>query len=131
MRDTIFISHAMVEENAFTRWLDKDGAVEAQLFIKLGSTMGTQPIHRTYPRRRVANLMRKAWELAVDAEGCGVHEQSGARRVFYAPLGLTGERKKFVVFEGHYGRKRLKMLNGRFQVWSPSRFAVDTSTSNK
>lgn len=103
----------LVELMSKSAMLKEAGAVDTQSFIESGSTMGAQPIHWTDVRRRVVNLMRQAWELAMEAKGFGVHEQSGGRRVFYAPASLTGGQGKFVAFEDHDGRKRRKMLNGR------------------
>lgn len=92
------------------------GGVDAQSFVESGSSLGDKPIHWADARRRVVNLVRQAWELAMEAKGLGVHEQSAGRKAFYVTPELTGGQGKFVSFEDQDGRKRRKMLNGHSKV---------------
>lgn len=89
------------------------GGVEAETFVKEGSTLGDKPVHWGEARKRVGNLVRQAWELAMEAKGFACYEQSGGKKVYYATPELTGGRGKFVNFEDHDGRKRRKALTGR------------------
>lgn len=87
--------------------------VDSATFIKSGSTLGDRPVSPWEARKRVANLVRQAWELTMEAKGLGVHEQSGGRKVFYVTPELTKGRGEKVVFLDVNGRKRRKGLNGR------------------
>lgn len=87
--------------------------VDSASFIESGSTFGEKPVNAWEARKRVANLVRQAWELAMEARGLGIHEQSGGRRVFYITPELTKGRGEKVAFIDVDGRKRRKGLNGR------------------
>jgi len=85
--------------------------VDTKTFIEEGSTFGDKPVSKWEARKRVANLVRQAWELAMEAKGLALHEQSGGRKVFYVTPGMTkGERIAFVDVDG---RTRKKALHGR------------------
>lgn len=87
------------------------GAIDTKTFIQEGSALGDKPVSKSEARKRVANLVRQAWELAMEAKGLGIHEQSGGRKVFYVKPELTkGERIAFVDIDG---RTRKKALHGR------------------
>lgn len=92
------------------------GGVDAQSFVESGSSWNDQSVHWSEARKRVANLVRQAWELAMEAKGLGIHEQAGGRKVFYVTPELTGGQGKFVSFEDHDGRKRRKALNGHSEA---------------
>lgn len=87
--------------------------VDSATFIESGSTFGDKPVSAWEARKRVANLVRQAWELTMEAKGLGVHEQSGGRKVFFVTPELTKGRGEKVVFLDVDGRKRRKGLNGR------------------
>lgn len=87
--------------------------VDSAAFIESGSTFGDKPVSAWEARKRVANLVRQAWELTMEAKGLGVHEQSGGRKVFYVTPELTKGRGEKVAFLDVDGRKRRKALNGR------------------
>lgn len=87
--------------------------VDSKQFIESGSTVGEKPVSAGEARKRVANLVRQAWELAMEAKGLGVHEQSGGRKVFYVTPQLTKGRGEKVAFIDVDGRKRRRGLNGR------------------
>lgn len=75
--------------------------VDTKTFIESGSTLGDKPISKGEACKRIANLVRQAWELAMDAKGLGIHEQSGGRKVFYVTPAMTkGERIAFVDVDG-------------------------------
>ena len=93
--------------------LEAANAVDSESFIESGSTLGGKTVTRWEARKRVANLVRQAWELAMEAKGFGIHEQSGGRKVFYVTPKLTGGRGEYVSFVDVDGRKRRKALNGR------------------
>lgn len=87
------------------------GGVDTTTFIEGGSTFGGKPVAKGEARKRVANLVRQAWELSMEARGLGVHVQSGGRKVFYVTPAMTkGERIAFVDVDG---RTRRKALHGR------------------
>ena len=88
-------------------------AVVTDAFIESGSTLGDKTVTHWEARKRVANLVRQAWELAMEAKGFGIYEQSGGRKVFYVTPELTGGRGEKVSFIDVDGRKRRKGLNGR------------------
>jgi hypothetical protein len=86
-------------------------AVDTETFIEYGSTVGDKPVSKWEARKRVANLVRQAWELEMEAKGFAVHQQSGGRKVFYVTPALTkGERVAFIDVDG---RTRRKALHGR------------------
>jgi hypothetical protein len=87
--------------------------VDSTMFIQSGATIGDKPVDAREARKRVANLVRQAWELAMEAQGLGVFEQSGGRKVFYVTPELTKGRGEKVAFLDVDGRKRRKGLNGR------------------
>lgn len=87
--------------------------VDSATFIESGSTLDGKPVSAWEARKRVANLVRQAWELTMEAKGLGVHEQSGGRKVFYVTPELTKGRGEKVSFLDVDGRKRRKGLNGR------------------
>jgi len=91
-------------------------AVDTASFIEDGSTLGDKTVTKWEARKRVANLVRQAWELAMEAKGLGVHEQSGGRKVFYVTPELTKGRGEKVAFLDVDGRKRRKGLNGRSEA---------------
>ncbi|MES2103649.1 MAG: toll/interleukin-1 receptor domain-containing protein [Pseudomonadota bacterium] len=85
--------------------------VDMKTFIESGGKLGDKPIPKGEARKRVANLVRQAWELTMEAKGLGIHEQSGGRKVFYVtPVMTKGERIAFVDVDG---RIRKKALHGR------------------
>lgn len=87
------------------------GGVDTRTFIEGGSTFGGKPVAKGEACKRVANLVRQAWELAMESKGLGVHVQSGGRKVFYITPAVTkGERIAFVDVDG---RTRRKALHGR------------------
>ncbi len=91
--------------------LKASSAVDAASFVNDGSTLGESQVPWFEARKRVANLVRQAWELTMEAKGLGMYEQSGGRKVFFVPPTLTkGERIAFVDVDG---RTRRKALNGR------------------
>jgi hypothetical protein len=92
------------------------GGVDAKTFIREGSTLGDKRVSRSDARRRVVNLARQAWELAMEARGMRCHEMSLGKKVFYAPPELTGGRGKMLAFRDHDGRIRRKALNGRSEA---------------
>lgn len=87
--------------------------VDSTTFIESGSTFGDKPVDAREARKRVANLVRQAWEFAMEAKGFGVFEQAGGRKVFYVTPELTKGRGEKVAFVDVDGRKRRKGLNGR------------------
>lgn len=87
--------------------------VDSATFIESGSTFGDKPVSAFEARKRVANLVRQAWELTMEAKGLGVYEQSGGRKVFYVTPPLTKGRGEKIAFLDVDGRKRRKALNGR------------------
>jgi hypothetical protein len=87
--------------------------VDSTMFIQSGATIGDKHVDAREARKRVANLVRQAWELAMEAKGLGVFEQAGGRKVFYVTPELTKGRGERVVFIDVDGRRRRKGLNGR------------------
>jgi hypothetical protein len=87
--------------------------VDSTMFIQSGATIGDKHVDARESRKRVANLVRQAWELALEAKGFGVFEQAGGRKVFYVTPELTKGRGEKVTFVDVDGRKRRKGLNGR------------------
>ena len=87
--------------------------VDSATFIERGSSLGDKPVSAGEARKRVANLVRQAWELTMESKGLGIHEQSGGRKVFYVTPELTKGRGAKVAFLDVDGRKRRKGLNGR------------------
>jgi hypothetical protein len=88
-------------------------AVETCTFIQEGSTLGDKDVPWWEARKRVGNLVRQAWELAMEAKGFASVYQAGGRRIFYATPELTGGRGKFVSYEDFDGTKRRKALTGK------------------
>lgn len=91
-------------------------AVDTGTFVASGSTLGKERVPKAEARKRVSNLVRQAWELALESKGFGSAQQAGGKTVFYAPPDLTGGRGKMLVYEDHDGRKRRKALNGRSET---------------
>jgi TIR domain len=89
------------------------GGIATDSFISSGGSLGAKTVTHQEARKRVANLVRQAWELAMEAKGFGIYEQSGGRKVFYVTPELTGGRGEKVSFIDVDGRKRRKGLNGR------------------
>jgi TIR domain len=89
------------------------GGIATDSFISSGGSLGAKTVTHREARKRVANLVRQAWELAMEAKGFGIYEQSGGRKVFYVTPELTGGRGEKVSFIDVDGRKRRKGLNGR------------------
>lgn len=87
--------------------------VDSTTFIQSGSTFGDKPVDAREARKRVANLVRQAWELMMEAKGFSIHEQAGGRKVFYVTPELTKGRGEKVAFVDVDDRKRRKALNGR------------------
>ncbi len=87
--------------------------IHVPTFIVSGSSMGDRLVKEFEARKRVSNLVRQAWELALEAKGFGSYEQSGRRRVFFVTPELTGGRGKQISFIDVDGRHRRKSLNGR------------------
>lgn len=87
--------------------------IDLESFISGKGVFGGNLIPGSEARRRVVNLMRQAWELALETKGLGIHIQSGNRRVYYVPPQLTGGRGGLVPFVDVDGRARKKALNGR------------------
>lgn len=88
-------------------------AAETTTFIEQGSTLGDKDVPWWEARKRVGNLVRQAWELAMEAKGFASVYQASGRRIFYATPELTGGRGKFVRYEDFDGKKRIKALNGK------------------
>jgi hypothetical protein len=93
--------------------LKPSSQAETAGFIQEGSTLGDTQVPWWEARKRVGNLVRQAWELAMEARGFASVYQSGGRRVFYATPELTGGRGKFVRYEDFDGKRRIKALNGK------------------
>ncbi len=92
--------------------LDKSNSIDLETFINRDGKFGDKFVWQSDARKRVVNLMRQAWELAMEAKGLALVE-SGGRRVYYVPPKLTGGRGAFVPFVDVDGRTRKKALNGR------------------
>lgn len=87
--------------------------VDSTMFIQSGATIGDKYFDVREARKRVANLVRQAWELTMEAKGLGIFEQAGGRKVFYVTPELTKGRGEKIAFVDVDGRKRRKGLNGR------------------
>jgi len=81
-------------------------AVDSQIFVQEGATLGDNNVSRSEARKRVGNLVRQAWELAMEAKGFACTVQSGERKIFYATPEQTGGRGKFVSYLDFDGTKR-------------------------
>jgi hypothetical protein len=91
--------------------LKSAGGVDTKTFIENGASLGDKYILKGEARKRVANLVRQAWELTMETKGLGIHEHSGGRKVFYVTPAMTkGERIPFIDVDG---RTRRKALHGR------------------
>lgn len=88
-------------------------AAATATFIEEGSTLGDKDVPWWEARKRVGNLVRQAWELAMEAKGFASVYQASGRRVFYATPELTGGRGKFVTYGDFDGTKRRKALTGK------------------
>ena len=66
--------------------------VDSTMFVQSGATIGDKHVDAREARKRVANLVRQAWELAMEAKDLGVFEQAGGRKVFYVTPELTKGR---------------------------------------
>ncbi|TAN31358.1 toll/interleukin-1 receptor domain-containing protein [bacterium] len=93
--------------------LQASNAADTSTFINEGSTLGDKKVTWWEARKRVGNLVRQAWELAMEVKGFASVYQSGGRRIFYVTPELTGGRSKYVHYEDFDGKKRIKALNGR------------------
>ena len=85
-------------------------AAETATFIDERSTLGDKEVPWWEARKRVGNLVRQAWELAMEAKGFASVYQASGRRIFYATPELTGGRSKFVSYEDFDGTRRRKAL---------------------
>ena len=103
----------LVSHMAKSVMLKAASGIDAAAFIQSGATLGGRAISAWEARKRVANLVRQAWELAMEGKGFGIHVQSGGRKVFYVTPELTKGCGEKVVFFDVDGRKRRKALNGR------------------
>jgi hypothetical protein len=103
----------LVKLMATSVMLKPSSQAETAGFIQEGSTLGDTQVPWWEARKRVGNLVRQAWELAMEARGFASVYQSGGRRVFYATPELTGGRGKFVRYEDFDGKRRIKALNGK------------------
>lgn len=103
----------LVQLMAKSVMLKAANAADTSTFLKEGSTLGDKEVPWWEARRRVGNLVRQAWELAMEAKGFASVYQSGGRRIFYVTPELTGGRGKYVHYEDFDGKKRIKALNGR------------------
>lgn len=88
-------------------------AADTATFIIEGSTLGDKSVPWWEARKRVGNLVRQAWELAMEAKGFASVYQAGGKRIFYATPELTSGRGKFVSYEDFDGTKRRKALTGK------------------
>lgn len=88
-------------------------AADTATFIQQGSTLGDKEVKWWEARKRVGNLVRQAWELAMENKGFASVYQAGGRRVFYVTPEITGGRGKFVNYEDFDGTKRRKALTGK------------------
>ena len=93
--------------------MEKSNSIDLETFISRTDNFAGSLVTQTEARKRVLNLVRQAWELAMDAKGLIVHIQSAGRRVYYVPPRLTGGRGGYVPFVDIDGRTRKKALNGR------------------
>ena len=93
--------------------LKASAGIDSTMFIQNGATIGDKPVDAREARKRVSNLVRQAWELAMESKGLGVFEQAGGRKVFYVTPELTKGRGEKVAFVDVDGRMRRKALTGR------------------
>ena len=93
--------------------LKASNAADTSTFLTEGSTLGDKDVPWWEARKRVGNLVRQAWELAMETKGFASVYQSSGRRIFYATPELTGGRGKYVRYEDFNGKKRIKALNGK------------------
>lgn len=95
--------------------MKKSNAIELETFIETEGAFkfADSYIHQTEARKRVLNLTRQAWELAMESKGLGVHMLSGNRKVHYITPELTKGRGVYMPFVDVDGRTRRKALNGR------------------
>ena len=91
-------------------------AVDTGTFVESGSTLGNERVLKGEARKRVSNLVRQAWELALESKGFAFAQQAGGKTVFYATPELTGGRGRMLAYADHDGRKRRKALNGRSET---------------
>lgn len=103
----------LVQLMAKSVMLKAANAADTSTFLKEGSTLGDKEVPWWEARRRVGNLVRQAWELAMEAKGFASVYQSGGRRIFYVTPELTGGRGKYVHYEDFDSKKRIKALNGK------------------
>lgn len=103
----------LVSLMAKSAMLKAANAADTATFIREGSTLGDKEVPWWEARKRVGNLVRQAWELAMEARGFASVYQASGRRVFYATPELTGGRGKFVWYEDFDGTKRRKALTGK------------------
>lgn len=103
----------LVSNMSKSAMLKASTGVDSAMFIQSGATIGEKHVDPREARKRVANLVRQAWELAMEVKGLGVFEQAGGRKVFYVTPELTKGRGEKVAFVDVDGRKRRKGLNGR------------------
>lgn len=106
----------LVSHMSQTVMLATAGGVDSTTFIESGSKLGHKEVSTWDARRQVANLVRQAWELTLEAKGFGIHEQSGGRKVFYVTPELTKGRGGKVEFFDFDERKRRRGLNGRSEA---------------
>lgn len=106
-------AHDLVANMSESVMLKASAGVDSTMFIESGATIGEKLVDSREARKRVANLVRQAWELAMEAKGLGVFEQAGRRKVFFVTPEITKGRGEKVAFVDVDGRKRRKALNGR------------------
>lgn len=93
--------------------LEKSNAIDLETFIERNGKFGSSYVTQVEARKRVLNLMRQAWELAMEAKGLRLYMQSGGKKVHYITPELTGGRGEYISFVDVDGRTRKKALNGR------------------
>lgn len=93
--------------------LEKSNSIDLEMFIDRDGKFGGAYVTQMEARKRVLNLMRQAWELAMEARGLTPHIQSAGRKVHYVSPELTGGRGEYMPFLDVNGRSRKKALNGR------------------
>ena len=103
----------LVELMAKSVMLKAAATVDLNTLLDHGASIGDRYVSKWDGRKRVSNLVRQAWELAMEARGLGIHFQSSGRKVFYVTPELTGGRGEYVSFVDVDGRTRRKALNGR------------------
>ena len=94
--------------------MEKSNSVILETFIETEGKFkfGSSTITQTEARKRVLNLMRQAWELAMETKGFGVYMLSSRNKVHYVTPELTGGRGVYMPFVDVDGRGRKKALNG-------------------